>query len=337
MMNATMRVLRVHAWGQTPVLEAAPTPTLGPGESLVRIEAAAVSHLDLTVLSGRFNVRPALPYIGGVEGAGTIERSERFACGTKVAIRGNGLGLSRDGTWAEFVAVPDAALREIPSDLDAATAATAYSPLTTSYIALHDIGRLGAWRIDQATSSDISVAADEVVAVIGAAGAVGSVATQMALAAGARVIGTVSRAERVPFVPAGAETLSLADDAATARLARDQSVTLLIDTIGGAGFSQRLGWVRPGGRAVMVGYTGGTDVTLNLPNWFLGDVALLPVNMLRREARANALIGGLTEQVMRGALALAVERHAMQHAAIAFERLRRGQARGRLALTWTDA
>lgn len=44
----------------------------GPGETLVRMEAAALGHLDLTVAGGEFGIRPDLPYIGGLEGAGVV-------------------------------------------------------------------------------------------------------------------------------------------------------------------------------------------------------------------------------------------------------------------------
>jgi len=58
----------------------------------------------------------------------------------------------------------------------------------------------------------------------------------------------------------------------------------LIDTVGGPTLAAALRGVGPGGRAVLVGYTGGTTIQLDVPELLQRDVALLPLNMLRREA-----------------------------------------------------
>ena len=46
------------------------------------------------------------------------------------------------------------------------------------------------------------------------------------------------------------------------------------DTLGGPGLAARSGWIRPGGRVVVVGYVAGTSTELDLPNWLLDDVAV---------------------------------------------------------------
>lgn len=68
-MTTTMQAVRVHDWGIAPVVEDVPMPQPTDGETLVRVEAAAVGHLDRTVAGGEFRMKPALPYVGGVEGA----------------------------------------------------------------------------------------------------------------------------------------------------------------------------------------------------------------------------------------------------------------------------
>ena len=137
-----VKALLAHRWNEAPLIETVPYPIRRAGESIIRIEAAVISHLDLTVLGGEFDIRPQLPYIGGVEGAGKVIESESFEVGTRVAARGGGIGLTRAGTWAEYVASPDSALRAVSDSLRPEIAATSFSPLTTAYIALHDIGRL---------------------------------------------------------------------------------------------------------------------------------------------------------------------------------------------------
>lgn len=243
-MSDMMRAARIHAWNQPPVLEEVPVPVAGDGEALVRVEVAALSHLDVTVAGGDFGIKPVLPYIGGVEGCGVVVTSERFEPGTRVILRGGGLGLMRDGTWAEFVVAKDKTLTELPAGLAPEVGATFWQPTTTAHTALHEVGRLGAWL------ADVQTAADEHVVVAGAAGAVGSMVTQLALRSGATVTALVADESQAERVAAGAKVAVTSDEEAAVALATDRPATLLVDTLGGADLVTRSRWVRPGGRAV---------------------------------------------------------------------------------------
>lgn len=315
-----MRAARLHEWGGRPTVDEVPDPVAGDGETLVRVEAAAVAHLDLTVASGRFHLKPELPHIGGVEGCGTVVSSAEHEPGTRVVLRGGGLGLVRPGTWAELVV--SRRVTPLPADLSPELGATYFVPTTTAYTALHDIARLGAW----------PDATDETVVVAGAAGAVGSMVAQLALRAGAEVIGLVA-AEQAGRLPAGVEAVRLDDEDRAAELRRDRPATLLVDTLGGQGLADRSRWVRPGGRAVSVGYVAGTEVALDLPNWLLEDVALLPVNMIRRDATARAHAPMLARLLAAGELTLEVESFGMADVATALDLLATGGLRGRAVLT----
>ncbi|MGI5466780.1 hypothetical protein [Streptomyces sp. CA-132043] len=58
-----MLVSRLHTWGTTVEIEETARPAAAPdGEAVVAVEAAAVTHLDLTVMSGTFAYRPELPF-----------------------------------------------------------------------------------------------------------------------------------------------------------------------------------------------------------------------------------------------------------------------------------
>ncbi|MFI7062407.1 zinc-binding alcohol dehydrogenase family protein [Kribbella sp. NPDC050124] len=313
-----MRAVRVHAWGADPVVEEVPSPVAKDGETLVRIEAAAISHLDLTVASGSFDLKPDLPYIGGVEGCGVVISSDRHEPGTRVALRGAGLGLLRNGTWSEYVATRKAA-SPLPADLSPEIAATYFVPTTTAYVALHEIAHLGSW-------PDVE---DEVVVVAGAAGAVGSMVAQLALRAGCTVLGVVD-ASQVELLPAGVEPVLLG--AESAELSKERPASLLVDTLGGQGVAQRTRWVRPGGRAVVVGYVAGKELSLDVPAWLLDDVALLPVNMIRREAAAREYAPLLAELLAKGELTLEVQSFAMDDAPKALHLLATGGLRGRAVI-----
>ncbi len=123
--------------------------------------AATVGHIDRTVWSGQFLVHPTLPYVPGVEAAGTVVASARFAGGQRVWLRGAGLGTRRDGTWRELVVAPDEALGVLPDSVPMALGSAFFSPCTSAWVALHEVGR---------------VRGGETVLITGATGAVGSIA-----------------------------------------------------------------------------------------------------------------------------------------------------------------
>jgi NADPH2:quinone reductase len=322
-----MRALRIHDWGADPTLDEVPEPVPAEGETLVRVDAAAVAHLDLTVATGNFHLRPPLPYTGGVEGCGTVVSSEGLAPGTRVVLRGGELGLLRDGTWAQLVTTKTRNLSAVPDGLPPELAATYFVPTTTAHVALHDVGRLGAWPVD-----GVRDASDELVIVAGAAGAVGSMVAQLALRAGCAVIGVVANEQQCGQLPPSVDAVQLDDPEALAHLQRDRPATLLVDTLGGDGLTARSRCVRPGGRAVVVGYVAGTSLGLDLPNWLLEDVALLPVNMIRREAQARREAPALARLLVTGELRLAVETFDLADGARAVRLLAAGGLNGRAVL-----
>ena len=133
----TMRAVRLEAWGQTPVLRELPVPEPGPGQVLVRVEAAGLCRSDLHVMdapAGRLPYR--LPFTLGHEIAGTVAALGAgvdagwqeasvvvhgiWSCGQcRNCVRGRdnycleltggplGAGLGRDGGLADYVLVPD--------------------------------------------------------------------------------------------------------------------------------------------------------------------------------------------------------------------------------------
>lgn len=328
--TGTMRALRVHTWGLPPRLDIVERPKPTASETLVKLEAAAVTHLDLTIAGGDFALTPTLPYIGGVEGAGTVVSSRTFAVGTRVTVRGGATGMTRPGTWAEYVALPDDLVEPVAAGLSAELAATAFDPLTTAYVTLDEVVRLGAWPMPAVRSAH-----DEVLIVAGAAGAVGSAVAQLALRRQSRVIGLVSRRERLSDLPPGVEPVTLEDEDALARMDRSRPATALIDTWGGPDLAARGHWVRPGGRLAVVGYVRGTSVTLDLPNWIFDDVAVLPVNLIERHESARRCHPHLQDLLVRQELHVAVERFDLDDAPTAFERLRTGRVNGRAVVMFS--
>jgi NADPH2:quinone reductase len=305
-----MKAVRVHAWNEPPRVEEVPEPVAAPGTSLVRMQAATVGHIDRTVWSGQFLRHPPLPYVPGVEGAGVVVASERFAPGQRVWLRGAGLGILRDGTWREVIAAPDDALGVLPEGVPMALGSAFFSPCTSAWVALHDVGQLQA---------------GEEVLVCGASGAVGSIACQLAREAGARVRAVVFDAAQAARLPAGVEAVAAQE--------LKPEAELLLDTVGGTALPVALRGVAPGGRAVLVGYAGGTEIRLSLPELLQRDIALLGIDSvmapmaLRQQAwsrLARDLEPGLLEEI--------TSEVPLSEAVAAAQRLMAGQVRGRIVV-----
>lgn len=289
-----MKAVRIPAFGALPVLERLPDPQPRAGRTIVRMAAATVGHIDRTVWSGAFLKHPPLPYIPGVEAAGIVVASGSYGAGQRVWLRGSGLGTTENGTWCELIDAPDEALGLLPDGLDMALGAAFFSPCTSAWVALHEVAKLQR---------------GERVLVTGATGAVGSMTVQLARETGAIVL---TRAEE------------------TAQ--QQQPVDLLVDTVGGPVLEAALPCVAPGGRAVLVGYTAGNTLPLNIAHFLQRDVALLPLNMFRREAAGRAAVPQLLARLADGRLALQVQRFALNEAAAALEWITQRGHRGRAVL-----
>jgi NADPH2:quinone reductase len=162
-----------------------PQPEPGPGQALVKVHAAALNPLDTYLRSGLVPMPLAFPYIIGCDLAGTVAKlgpgPSRFKVGDHVWGSNQGL-LGRPGVAAQFAAVDQEWLYPTPEKLtDNEAAAMALVGITA---------HLGLFRFGQLKSG-------ESVYVPGGSGGVGTIAVQMAKAAGARTATCAGSPERV--------------------------------------------------------------------------------------------------------------------------------------------
>ena len=287
-----MRAIRVHAWNEPPRLEDVPEPARTRGRTLVRMAAATVGHIDRTVWGGQFMSPPTLPYVPGVEAAGIVLESDVFQAGERVWIRGAGLGTRFDGTWREVIDAPDAAIGRLPDGLAMTLGSAFFSPSTSAWVALHEVAK---------------VRAGERVLVSGASGAVGSLVMQLARDAGAEAFALSAQGPSEP-------------------------VDVLIDTVGGPVLAAALEHVVPGGRAVLVGYTAGNNLSVDIARFLQRDVSLLPLNMFRRDAAGRAAAPELLARLADGRLQLQVTEFPLTDAARAMQWITQRGHRGRAVL-----
>jgi NADPH:quinone reductase len=295
-----------------------PTPAEREGTVVVAMEAACIAHLDLQIAAGSFGLRPPDPYIPCTDGVGrVVAAGDPALVGRRVRIRGGGVGMTRDGCCAELAAVPLDALHDVREDADPVLASTFFVPCSTAAVALHDVGGLRP---------------GELVGVRGASGAVGRVAVQMALAAGADVVAIVAGADRADTVPAGARAIV----ASTAEELREQlagaGLDLLVDTVGGPGLEACLDGMRPRARIVLVGYAGGTRLELDATALLVHDVSILPVNGVSREPETAGRAHAWLDDLVGGRLFLPTSSYPLSQLGAAVTALGERPSPGRVAI-----
>ena len=232
-----------------------PDPTPGPGEVLVDVHAAAVTFMDVLMVSGKYQMKPPLPFAPGNDAAGIVSAVgpgvSRFNVGDRVAC-GNW-----SGAYAERMIAREDTTVALPPTVDFIIGAAVRHGYGTAHYALVQRARLQR---------------GETVFVSGAAGGVGLAAVELARLLGARVIAGVGSAAKVPAVrERGAHDVidySREDlREAIQRLTEGRGVDVFFDNVGGEIFdalSRLMNW---GGRMLPIGFTSGTipKLAMNLP------------------------------------------------------------------------
>jgi NADPH:quinone reductase len=169
-----VRAALIREIGELPDVGEVPEPSSDGARMVVEVVAAALNPVDVAVGSGRFyGGHPELPYIPGSEAVCRARET-----GELVWVARDGLGIQRNGTFAELATASPDALVPVPDRADPAVAAAL------------GVAGLAGWL---AVVRRAPVRADDVVLVLGATGTVGSVALQAAKLLGARRVVAAGR------------------------------------------------------------------------------------------------------------------------------------------------
>ncbi|MEV8095809.1 NADP-dependent oxidoreductase [Kitasatospora sp. NPDC085879] len=305
-----MRAVTVHSYGSPDRAEItdAPVPVPGPGEVRIRNRALAVHPADTAVRSGLVAaLLGAPPFRLGWDAAGTVdavgEGVTAFAAGEEV------IGLShwfatRNGTHADYAVLPADQLAPAPAGVPATTAAAL--PLN-GLTALQAVERTG-------------LDAGGTLVVTGAAGNLGHLTTQLALARGLRVLAVAGPRDEAELTALGAEFVARGETAVdTLRALAPDGADAVIDTAGLS--APLLAAVRDGGLFVAVRPPAAPDAERGI------EVA---VHDVRPDGPALA---GLAKQVEDGRLTVRVGSvHPLEEVAAAHARLEAGGTRGAVVL-----
>ena len=240
-----MKAIQVQKHGGPEVLTLVelPVPAPKPNEAVVKIAASGVNFIDVYFREGRYPA--ALPFVNGQEAAGTVTETgaevKSVKPGDRVAYT-NVLG-----SYAEYAAVPADRLVRLPDAVKPEQAAAAMLQGMTAHYLLN---------------STYPLKKGETALIHAAAGGVGLLLVQMAKQIGARVIGTVSTAEKSRLArDAGAdEVINYREqdfELETKRLTGGKGVDVVYDGVGQSTFDKDFNVLRPRGYLVLYGASSG--------------------------------------------------------------------------------
>lgn len=258
-----MRALLCSEHGPVSHLSVAELPSPRPGERevLVQVAAAGLNYPDALIVQGKYQVKPPVPFVPGMELAGVVT-----AVGARVTEHRAGdpvMATSMTGAFAEECTVAVERVLPRPASLAPDLAAASLITYGTTLHALEDRARLQA---------------GETVLVLGAGGGVGTAAIELAKLLGARVIAAASSAAKLEVCRGlGADqTIDYATEDLRRRvkeLTEGRGVDVVYDPVGGAYSEAALrstGW---GGRHLVIGFA-------------TGDIPAIPLNLALLNARS---------------------------------------------------
>jgi NADPH:quinone reductase-like Zn-dependent oxidoreductase len=255
-----MRAVQFSEFGEPEKLNLVelPEPQLEGKQALIKMRFAAINPLDNTVRAGHLPYAKNLPLVPGNEGAGIVVKSGQsgLEVGTRVMVVGS-FGVTRPGTWQEYVAAEPYELLPIPPTVSDSEAAAFPIAFLTAQLALMEGG---------------SFKANDTLLAPAVGGSIGNSVIQLALAQGAaKVITTAGSTRKAQLASEKGYTniidLSQEDlQAGVKRLTDNAGVDLAIDSVGGHLSGQLLASLKPKGTLVIVGYTAGVQATINIPD-----------------------------------------------------------------------
>lgn len=317
-----MRALQLEAYEGPSALRLTdvPEPEADVDSVLVDVRAIGINYPDLLITTGKYQMKPPLPFVPGSEVAGVLAAApdgSGWSPGDRVA------AFVWSGGYAERVKVPLNAVLRLPEAMTFTDGAATIINYQTTHFALSRRGRL---------------AAGDTLLVLGAAGGIGSAAVQVGKGLGARVFGGVATEGQVDAArEAGAdEVLVLTEgfSAAVRELTGGRGVDLVLDPLGDWLFAEALRALAPEGRILVVGFAVGDIPQLGVNRLLLKNVSAVGVAWgafldLDRDLMATAG-REIAEMHERGVIRpLVSASYDFEHIPEALQALQRGEIRGK--------
>ena len=322
-----MRQVVCHEYGPPDrlVLEEVPDPQPGPGEVLIGVRAAGVSFVDGLIVSGRYQVKPPLPFTPGLVVAGDVLAAADGVTGLPRGSRVTGCSFSFGG-YASHRVLPAGSVAALPDGVSYEVAATAVESYSTMLFALTRRAALrpGEWAL-----------------VLGAGGGIGLAAVDVACSLGARVIAAASSpAKLAAATSAGAQAVidyQAEDLKARVREISGAGADMVVDPVGDRLAEPALRSLRGFGRYLVIGFAGGSIPRLPLNRVLLENRSVIGIDWgawSRSDPEGNqALTSDLLARVAAGELhPVAPATFPLERAAEALSGLAARRVTGKIAL-----
>ena len=234
-------------------------PRISSKQVLLKVKAASVNFPDLLMSQGKYQHKPELPFVLGMEGAGTVEEigSEvsKFKVGDEVSF-----GSWGNGAFSDYVIVPEDGPQLKSTSLSFEEAASFQTAYLTAYVSLVRRGNL---------------VKGENLLVHGATGGVGMAAVQLGHKMGAKVIATGTSEDKLKntldwgashyLLTHKEESVSFREE--VKELTEGKGADVIYDPVGGDVFDESIRCINWGGRILIVGFTSGRIPTapVNMP------------------------------------------------------------------------
>ncbi|HEX7327008.1 MAG TPA: YhdH/YhfP family quinone oxidoreductase [Casimicrobiaceae bacterium] len=241
---------------------------LDPGEVVIRTKYSTINYKDALSHNGTGKIMRKFPTVAGIDMAGTVESSTdpRFRRGDKVIVTGYELGVSHDGGYAEMVRVPADWVVRRPESMTAFDAMTIGTAGFTAALAIHLMVHNGL------------APGNGPVAVTGATGGVGSVATEILAKEGYEVVAITGKGEEAPYLRGiGASDVMLrsAIDLTRTRPLEKATWAGAVDNLGGDMLAWLLASAKIAGTVAAVGLAMGMKLSTTVAPFILRGVHLL--------------------------------------------------------------
>jgi NADPH2:quinone reductase len=274
-----MKALRFEKFGGLDVLEVADVlrPEPKAGEVLVAVRAASINPSDVKNVAGKME-GTTLPRTPGRDFSGIVVEGPADMLGMEVWGTGGDVGFTRDGSHAEYIAVPIDGVAKKPKALSFLEAAASGLNFVTAWMGVAAAAHLEA---------------GETIQVTGSSGGVGSSVIQLARWMGARSIGVDRNVPRdAPRALVADVALATSDDIlAAVRTATDgRGVDVVYDTVGAPLFETNVAALAAGGRYVIISSVGDRRASFDILDFYHKRLTLIGVDSRALDTRACARI-----------------------------------------------
>jgi NADPH2:quinone reductase len=259
-----MRAVVVDRWMEPSELEVreVPEPVLRPGALLIEVHAAGCNFFDILMVQGRYQVKPAFPFIPGAEIGGVVREVGAGVRGFSVGDRV--LATSGLGGFAELALAPANACYPLPERMSFAEGAAFPIIYPTSYAGL-------VYRAALQPKEDLLVHA--------AAGGVGIAAVQIGKALGARVIATAGDPEKLEIArrEGADELIDYTQEDFVPRvmeLTGGKGADVIYDSVGGEVFEKSMKCIAWNGRLLVIGFASGKIPSVQANRILLKNIAV---------------------------------------------------------------